>query len=311
LYHLRPPSSTWSTQVRPPREVKMSATAVAALLVLATLAEAASLKYGHETRAIYKHDSYEPSSEHRSGDSYYEPSYESHYADQYKDHKPSYESNYEEKGYRHRPHHDSYDEDHYGRDAYSVETSYAHVSSSPSYKQTHVPHYRHKRAADKKDDDEDGKDKKDDDEDDDDEEEEEETEVSTETWINLAESLSLIAKKLDDGEDDDDDEEDDDDDDDEEESKMTESYTYKPMKKSKKYRKSHEPRSYRHKRAVSLEAGVTESQAMGEALDLVDGLREDQRKKNCPRKKHCKHCKRKHCKRCKHCKKCDKCKKHH
>jgi len=265
----------------------MSATAVAALLVLATLAEAASLKYGHETSAIYKPDSYEPY-EHKSGDSYHEPSYESHY---------------EEKGYRHRPHHDSYDEDHYGRDAYSVVPSYSHESSSPSYKQTHLPHYRHKRGADKKDDDEeDGKYKKDDEEDDDDEEEEEETEVSTETWINLAESLSLIAKKLDDddGEDDDDDE----DDDDEEESKMTESYTYKPMKK---YRKSHKPRSYRPKRAASLEAGVTKSQAMGETMDLVDGLREDQKKKKCPSK--CKKCKKHHCKRnCKKCKKCGKCK---
>merc|ERR1712149_59304 len=89
-----------------------------------------------------------------------------------------------------------------------VVPSYSHESSSPSYKQTHEPSHRHKRAADKKDEyDEDGKDK-----DDDEDEEEEETEVSTETWINLAESLSLIAKKLDDddGEDDDDDEDDDD-----------------------------------------------------------------------------------------------------
>merc|ERR1712027_177125 len=109
--------------------------------------------------------------------------------------------------------------------------------------------------------DEDGKDKKDDDDDDDDDEEEEETEVSTATWINLAESLSLIAKKLDnddDGGDDDDDDDDDNDDDDDEESKMSESRTWKP---NRKYRKFTESRSYRNKRSVTGGAGVTESQA--------------------------------------------------
>merc|ERR1712117_427422 len=133
----------------------------------------------------------------------------------------------------------------------------------------------------KDDDDEDGKDKKDDDDDDDDEEEEE-TEVSTATWINLAESLSLIAKKLD-NDDEGGDDDDDDDDDDDEESKMSESYIYR----NRKYRKSHEPRSYRNKRSVTK--GV-KSQAMGEAMDLVDGLREEQGRKKLT-KKFCKKCK--------------------
>merc|ERR1711884_420350 len=234
----RPASSTWSMQVRPsrsslsaalPREVIMLAIATAALIFLATTAEAAFMKYDHGGREIYKHEDYD-SFEHNRGDNYPEPSHKSHYADQYHGHKPSYEI----QDYSLRPHHDSYDEDHYGRYAYSVEPSYSHESSSPSYKQTHLPHYRHKRGADKKDDDdEDGKDEKDDDDGDD--EEEEETEVDTETWVNLADSLSLIARKLADRDDDGDDE------DDEEEMHMSEAstYTYEPIRKSKKHRKSH------------------------------------------------------------------------
>jgi len=105
--------------------------AVVALLVLGTLAEAASVKYGYPTRGIYKLDSYEPS-------------HESYYTDQHYDHKPSYESHYENQDYSHRPHHDSYDEDHYGRDVYSVEPSYTpSMKSSPAYKQTHEPRYRY------------------------------------------------------------------------------------------------------------------------------------------------------------------------
>jgi len=99
-----------------PREVKMLAIAVVALLVLGTLAEAASVKYDYPTRGIYKQDSYEP----------------------------SHESHYENQDYSHRPHHDSYDEAHYGRDVYSVEPSYTpSMKSSPAYKQTHEPRYRY------------------------------------------------------------------------------------------------------------------------------------------------------------------------
>merc|ERR1712078_899010 len=85
---------------------------------------------------------------------------------------------------------------------------------------------------------------------------------------------------------------DDDDEDDDEEMKMSEAstYSYKPIRKSKKYRKSHEPRSYRNKRSTSKAAGVTESQAMEETMDLVDGLREEQRRKKLT-KKYCKKCK--------------------
>merc|ERR1712117_727096 len=43
---------------------------------------------------------------------------------------------------------------------------------------------------------------------------------------------------------------------------------------------THEPR-YRHRRSAPQEAGVTESQAMGETLDMVDGLREGLHKKKC------------------------------
>merc|ERR1712045_239168 len=106
--------------------------------------------------------------------------------------------------------------------------------------------------------------------------------------------LSLIARKLADRDDDggeggNGDEDDEDDDDEEEESKMSESYTYKP---NKKYRKSHKPRSYK-KRSVAEGAGVTESRAMEEAMDLVDGLREEQGRKNRHKltKKFCKKCK--------------------
>jgi len=117
----------------------MSATAIvtAALLVLATTAEAAFIKYDYGGSESYKHedyDSYKPSYEHKRGEDYPEPSHKSHYADQYYGHKPSYEV----KDYSHRPHHDSYDEDHYGRDAYSV---------VPSYSQSSSPSYRNKRSA--------------------------------------------------------------------------------------------------------------------------------------------------------------------
>jgi len=273
----------------------MLAIATAALIVLATTAEAAFVKNDYGGRESYKHedsDSYKPSYEHKKGEDYPEPSHKSHYADQYYGHKPSYEV----KDYSHRPHHDSYDED-YGRDAYSE-------SSSPSYKQTHESSYRYKRGADKNYD-EDGKDKKGDKDGDKkgdgeggdgeggdgNEPDEDENEVDTKTWVNLADSLSLIARKLADRDDDDggeggngeeggdDDDDDDDEDDDEEEMKMSSStYTYEPIRK---YKKSHEPRSYRNKRQV---AGVTESQAMEETMDLVDGLREEQRRKN---KCHC------------------------
>merc|ERR1712039_1148867 len=118
---------------------------------------------------------------------------------------------------------------------------------------------------------------------------------STQTWVNLAESLSLIARKLadrDDGGEGGNGEEggaDEGDGDDEEEGKKDENEemmseastnTYKPIRKSKKYKKSHEPRSYRHKRSAEDEAGVTESQAMEEALDLVDSLREGMQRRN-------------------------------
>jgi len=292
------PSSSLLTLSAVLREVNMLAIATAALIVLATTAEAAFVKNDYGGRESYKHedsDSYKPSYEHKKGEDYPEPSHKSHYADQYYGHKPSYEV----KDYSHRTHHDSYDED-YGRDAYSE-------SSSPSYKQTHESSYRYKRGADKMDNyDEDGKDKKGDKDGDKkgdgeggdgeggdgNEPDEDENEVDTKTWVNLADSLSLIARKLADrdnggeggnGEEgDDDDDEDDEDDDDEEEMKMSEAstYTYEPIRKSKKYRhKSHEPRSYRNKRSVTEEAGVTESQAMEETMDLVDSLRDGQARK--------------------------------
>merc|ERR1712027_205018 len=151
-----------SSSAAVPREVIMLAIATAALIVLATAAEALFVKYDSESYKHEDYDSYNPY-EHRSGDYYPEPSHKSHYSDKYYGHKPSYEVQDDS----HRPHHDSYEEDHYGRDAYSVVPSYAQTvrrPSSPSYKQTHVPHYiyRRKRRANK-DDDEDGKDKKDDD----------------------------------------------------------------------------------------------------------------------------------------------------
>merc|ERR1719322_1627755 len=78
--------------------------AAAALLVLSSTAEAAS-KYNYGGR-----DSYEP----------------------------SYKRRYAGQAYR-EPHHDSYDEDHYGRDAYSEEPTYTYELQSR-------PSYRHKRA---------------------------------------------------------------------------------------------------------------------------------------------------------------------
>jgi len=131
---------TWSASsaVLFPREVKMFAIATAALIVLATTAEAAT-KYNYGGRGSYK-----PSYEHRVYGSEYkkydhgheayamrdyshEPSYKGHYDDQYYSHEPSYESHYRE------PHHDSYDEG-YGGDVYS--------ENSMKSRQT----YRHKRS---------------------------------------------------------------------------------------------------------------------------------------------------------------------
>merc|ERR1712117_193770 len=92
----RPPNSFLSSPAVLPREVIMLAIATTALLVFATNAEAAFIKYdygGHDYHGFY------------------EPSHESYYADQ---------------DYSHRPHHESYGEDHYGGDAYSVEPSYTH-----------------------------------------------------------------------------------------------------------------------------------------------------------------------------------------
>merc|ERR1712241_773331 len=86
-----------------PREVIMLAIATAALIVLATTAEAAFMKYDHGGREIYKHEDYD-SYEHKRGDDYPEPSHKSYYADQYHGHKPSYET----QDYSLRPH-DSYD----------------------------------------------------------------------------------------------------------------------------------------------------------------------------------------------------------
>jgi len=96
--------------------------ATAALLVLATTAQAAS-KYNYGGRGSYA------------------PSYKmSAYS-----HEPSYESHYAEDDYR-EPDHDSY-----GGDAYSEEPSYTYgpsTKSRPSYKQSHEPRsaYRHKRS---------------------------------------------------------------------------------------------------------------------------------------------------------------------
>merc|ERR1719471_916703 len=63
------------------------------------------------------------------GDSGYDYSPESSYASPYADQEYSrealYESPYADREYR-EPHHDSYDEDNYGRDAYSVEPSYTY-----------------------------------------------------------------------------------------------------------------------------------------------------------------------------------------
>jgi len=97
--------------------------ATAALLVLATTAQAAS-KYNYGGRGSYA------------------PSYKmSAYS-----HEPSYESHYAEDDYR-EPDHDSY-----GGDAYSEEPSYTYglsTKSRPAYKQSHEPRsaYRHKRSA--------------------------------------------------------------------------------------------------------------------------------------------------------------------
>jgi len=102
------------------------ATATAALLVLASTAEAAT-QYEYGGRDSYEHRVY--GREYKKF--YHEPS-ERHYADQ---------------DYTREPHHDSYDEDNYGGDAYSEEQTYTHEStlrkSRPSYKQSR----RHTRSA--------------------------------------------------------------------------------------------------------------------------------------------------------------------
>jgi len=99
--------------------------AIGALIVLS----AVKARYEDGGRESYEHEdhySYGPSHEHKSH--YLKPSYESHYA---------YHDN--------RPHHDSYDVDHYGGDAYSVEPSYTYEPKSrPTYKQ---PHDLRKRSA--------------------------------------------------------------------------------------------------------------------------------------------------------------------
>merc|ERR1712117_703726 len=110
-----PSSSLLALSAALPREVIMLAIATAALIVLATTAETAYIKYGGSES--YKHEDYD--------------SYKSHYADQY---KPSYKI----QDYSHRPHHNSYEEDYYGGDAYSEEPTYTYEPRSA---------YRHKRHA--------------------------------------------------------------------------------------------------------------------------------------------------------------------
>jgi len=102
----------------------MFAIATAALIVLATTAQAAT-KYNYGGR-----DSYEPY-EHRV------------YGREYKRSDP-YESHYVEGDYRESRH------DSYGGDAYSEEPIYNYEQSTkyrPMYKQFHEPQYRHKRSA--------------------------------------------------------------------------------------------------------------------------------------------------------------------
>merc|ERR1712154_633110 len=122
-------SAGLSSSAALPREVKMLATATAALIVLATTAEGAFIKYDYGGRESYKHEDHD-SYEHKRGDYYSEPSHKSHYADQYYGHKPSYKI----QDYSHRPHHDSYDEDYYGGIAYSEEPTYTYEprKSSPA-----------------------------------------------------------------------------------------------------------------------------------------------------------------------------------
>jgi len=90
--------------------------AIGALVVLA----AVEARYEDGGRVSYKHE------EHYS----YKPSYERHIADQ-----------------DYRPHHDSYDEDYYGRDAYSVEPSYTH---EPKSSQTYNDDYGYEHKYDHK-----------------------------------------------------------------------------------------------------------------------------------------------------------------
>lgn len=106
----------------------MLATAIAALLVLATTAHAAS-KYNYGDRS-----SYAPS--YKKYDSGHETYKMSAYS-----HEPSYESHYAEDDYRESDHDSS------GGDAYSEEPSHTY-ESRPTYKQSHEPRseYRHKQS---------------------------------------------------------------------------------------------------------------------------------------------------------------------
>merc|ERR1712154_134816 len=64
-----PSSSLLCSSAVLPREVKMLATATAALIVLATTAEGAFIKYDYGGRESYKHEDYD-SYEHKRGDYY-------------------------------------------------------------------------------------------------------------------------------------------------------------------------------------------------------------------------------------------------
>jgi len=114
----------------------MLAIATAALLVFSATVEAATSKYDYGGREKYKHEyhgSYKPfykhgayESEHMRGDGGYEDySYE-----------PSYASPYADREYR-EPRDESHDEDHYDRDVYFEEPSYAYdYESSPAKRYT-------------------------------------------------------------------------------------------------------------------------------------------------------------------------------
>merc|ERR1719422_2363797 len=124
-----PSSPARSTQVRrPPREVKMLAIATAALLAFSVTVEAASSKYDYGGREKYKHEhhgSYKPYYKHgayeREHMRRYDHGREAYEAEDYH-YDPFYESHFADRDYR-EPHHDSYDEDHYGGNAYFEELS--------------------------------------------------------------------------------------------------------------------------------------------------------------------------------------------